>query len=93
MSCVTIVAAMLVTEMHACGVCWFVEWRLFCLFQTLAVTDDTVLEEHNEDPAYTQMHLIDDGGKWILLVNIHAILCLLFKATHQYASYLKATCK
>ncbi|XP_067656839.1 probable JmjC domain-containing histone demethylation protein 2C isoform X2 [Haliotis asinina] len=29
--------------------------------KTLAVTDDTVLEEHNEDPAYTQMHLIDDG--------------------------------
>ncbi|ESO96840.1 hypothetical protein LOTGIDRAFT_159584 [Lottia gigantea] len=27
----------------------------------LAVTDDTVLEEHNEDPALIQMRLIDDG--------------------------------
>lgn len=31
--------------------------------QTLSVTDDTVLEEHNEDPMLIQMHLIDDGGK------------------------------
>ena len=31
--------------------------------QTLSVTDDTVLEEHNEDPTLIQMHLIDDGGK------------------------------
>ncbi|XP_029645559.1 probable JmjC domain-containing histone demethylation protein 2C isoform X3 [Octopus sinensis] len=29
--------------------------------QTLAVTDDTVLEAHNEDPALIQMRLIDDG--------------------------------
>ena len=32
-------------------------------FQTLSVTDDTVLEEHNEDPTLIQMHLIDDGGE------------------------------
>jgi len=32
------------------------------MFQTLSVTDDTVLEEHNEDPTLIQMHLIDDGG-------------------------------
>ncbi|XP_069140597.1 probable JmjC domain-containing histone demethylation protein 2C [Argopecten irradians] len=29
--------------------------------KTLSVTDDTVLEEHNEDPALIQMRLIDDG--------------------------------
>ncbi|XP_041368314.1 lysine-specific demethylase 3B-like isoform X2 [Gigantopelta aegis] len=29
--------------------------------KTLAVTDDTVLEHHNEDPTLTQMRLIDDG--------------------------------
>ncbi|XP_048748291.1 probable JmjC domain-containing histone demethylation protein 2C isoform X3 [Ostrea edulis] len=29
--------------------------------QTLSLTDDTVLEEHNEDPALIQMRLIDDG--------------------------------
>ncbi|KAI0242132.1 putative JmjC domain-containing histone demethylation protein 2C [Lamellibrachia satsuma] len=28
----------------------------------LSVTDDTVLEEHNEDPALVQMKLIGDGG-------------------------------
>ncbi|CAH2014641.1 unnamed protein product [Acanthoscelides obtectus] len=28
----------------------------------LTVTDDTVLEEHNEDPALVQMRLIGDGG-------------------------------
>ena len=38
----------------------------FCLFhQELSVTDDTVLEEHNEDPALVQMRLIGDGGKII----------------------------
>ena len=26
------------------------------------MTDDTVLEEHNEDPALVQMKLIGDGG-------------------------------
>jgi hypothetical protein len=36
---------------------------LFLCLQTLSVTDDTVLEEHNEDPTLIQMHLIDDGGK------------------------------
>ena len=35
------------------------------LFQELSITDDTVLEEHNEDPALLQMRLIGDGGKWI----------------------------
>ena len=39
-------------------------------FQTLAVVDDTVLEEHNEDPTLIQMHLIDDGGN-ILHVLSH----------------------
>ncbi|KAK3095194.1 hypothetical protein FSP39_011276 [Pinctada imbricata] len=29
--------------------------------KTLVVTDDTVLEEHNEDPALIQMRLLDDG--------------------------------
>ncbi|KDR23922.1 putative JmjC domain-containing histone demethylation protein 2C, partial [Zootermopsis nevadensis] len=28
----------------------------------LTVTDDTVLEEHNEDPCIVQMRLIGDGG-------------------------------
>ncbi len=30
------------------------------------MTDDTVLEEHNEDPALVQMKLIGDGGKFSL---------------------------
>lgn len=36
---------------------------LLCL-QTLAVTDDTVLEEHHEDPCLIQMRLLDDGGEF-----------------------------
>lgn len=36
---------------------------IFGLFQDLTVTDDTVLEEHNEDPSLVQMRLIGDGGK------------------------------
>ena len=36
-------------------------------FQELSVTDDTVLEEHNEDPSLVQMKLIGDGGKELLL--------------------------
>ena len=50
--------------------CWFdcmktQTWvnLLIWSFQTLSVTDDTVLEEHNEDPGLIQMRLIDDGGK------------------------------
>ncbi|KAJ3665190.1 hypothetical protein Zmor_000697 [Zophobas morio] len=31
------------------------------VFQDLTVTDDTVLEAHNEDPALVQMRLIGDG--------------------------------
>ena len=29
------------------------------------MTDDTVLEEHNEDPSLVQMRLIGDGGSYI----------------------------
>lgn len=32
-------------------------------FQDLTVTDDTVLEDHNEDPSLVQMRLIGDGGE------------------------------
>jgi hypothetical protein len=32
------------------------------MLQDLTVTDDTVLEEHNEDPCIVQMRLIGDGG-------------------------------
>lgn len=35
--------------------------RIF--FQDLTVTDDTVLEDHNEDPTLVQMRLIGDGGE------------------------------
>jgi hypothetical protein len=31
--------------------------------QELTVVDDTVLEEHNEDPSLVQMKLIGDGGE------------------------------
>lgn len=31
--------------------------------QDLTVTDDTVLEDHNEDPSLVQMRLIGDGGE------------------------------
>jgi hypothetical protein len=33
------------------------------MLQDLTVTDDTVLEEHNEDPCIVQMRLIGDGGR------------------------------
>ncbi|KAK6185777.1 hypothetical protein SNE40_007932 [Patella caerulea] len=36
----------------------------------LAVTDDTVLEEHNEDPALIQMRLIDDGVVDLILRGV-----------------------
>lgn len=42
---------------------------LLFLLQDLTVTDDTVLEEHNEDPALVQMRLIGDGGN-IMINNI-----------------------
>lgn len=43
--------------------------------QTLSLTDDTVLEEHNEDPALIQMRLLDDGGKKIILhFTVHLTL-------------------
>lgn len=45
--------------------------------QTLSLTDDTVLEEHNEDPALIQMRLLDDGGKKIILhFTVHLTLSL-----------------
>lgn len=31
--------------------------------QELTLTDDTVLEEHNEDPTLVQMRLLGDGGR------------------------------
>ena len=37
-----------------------------CFCQIFSLTDDTVLEEHNEDPTLIQMHLIGDGGKYQL---------------------------
>lgn len=32
--------------------------------QELTVTDDTVLEEHSEDPSLVQMRLLGDGGNY-----------------------------
>lgn len=29
------------------------------------MTDDTVLEEHSEDPSLVQMRLLGDGGKYV----------------------------
>lgn len=47
------------------------------MLQTLSLTDDTVLEEHNEDPALIQMRLLDDGGKKIVLCfTVHLTLSL-----------------
>lgn len=40
--------------------------RSFLFLQDLTVTDDTVLEEHNEDPSLVQMRLIGDGGKCMI---------------------------
>lgn len=37
----------------------------YSFLQELTVTDDTVLEEHSEDPALVQMRLLGDGGKVI----------------------------
>lgn len=38
------------------------------LLQDLTVTDDTVLEDHNEDPSLVQMRLIGDGGKLLRII-------------------------
>lgn len=47
------------------------------MLQTLSLTDDTVLEEHNEDPALIQMRLLDDGGKkMVLCFTVHLTLSL-----------------
>lgn len=43
----------------------FYYWWLI-KFQELTLTDDTVLEEHNEDPALVQMRLLGDGGTYLL---------------------------
>ena len=37
---------------------------LVLTLQELSVTDDTVLEVHNEDPSMVQMKLIGDGGRY-----------------------------
>ncbi len=37
--------------------------RLEFSFQEFTLTDDTVLEEHLEDPRLTQMKLLGDGGE------------------------------
>jgi hypothetical protein len=44
--------------------------RTIFFFQDLILTDDTVLEEHNEDPALVQMRLIGDGGESLCLWSI-----------------------
>lgn len=47
------------------------------MLQTLSLTDDTVLEEHNEDPALIQMRLLDDGGKkMVLCFTVHLTLSI-----------------
>ena len=46
-------------------VCEFINIIGFHL-QDLTVTDDTVLEDHNEDPGLVQMRLIGDGGQFII---------------------------
>lgn len=48
------------------------------LLQELSVTDDTVLEAHNEDPGLVQMKLIGDGGEYLC----HFYSCLMF---HTFA--------
>ena len=40
---------------------------LFLLFQEYTLTDDTVLEEHYEDPRLTQMNLL--GGRSGMLIK------------------------
>lgn len=45
-------------------------WAVVC-WQELSVTDDTVLEEHNEDPALVQMKLIGDGGMYLMCACVH----------------------
>lgn len=49
---------------------------IFYYLQELTVTDDTVLEEHSEDPALVQMTLLGDGGesKFILIIYLQYIL-------------------
>lgn len=54
--------------------------------QTLSVTDDTVLEEHNEDPMLIQMHLIDDGGKSRANLSTNNIPRLMPLPTYQVQS-------
>lgn len=51
--------------------------EICCAFQSLTLTDDTVLEEHNEDPALIQMHLIGDGGEYALPCSCTSICSVL----------------
>ena len=39
----------------------------------LTVTDDTVLEDHSEDPCLVQMRLIGDGGKCLFREEVISI--------------------
>lgn len=72
----------------------------FDVFQSLTLTDDTVLEEHNEDPALIQMHLIGDGGKYLLplyctllahLLVLFCDMCLTFSCVSSEVEDLEET--
>ncbi|KAH9630103.1 hypothetical protein HF086_004809, partial [Spodoptera exigua] len=39
----------------------FLDYANLLPYQELTVTDDTVLEEHSEDPSLVQMRLLGDG--------------------------------
>ena len=49
----------------------FVDVFVYFVLQ-LTVTDDTVLEEHNEDPSLIQMNLLGDGGKFTFNITFRA---------------------
>lgn len=47
--------------------------KIMRLLQELTVTDDTVLEGHNEDPTLVQMRLIGDGGMKTLIFLSYSV--------------------
>ena len=56
------------------------------IFQEFTLTDDTVLEEHYEDPRLTQMLLIGDGG------NTPKVIVILFQKFVTYELLLRMLC-
>ena len=71
---------------------WFM---VYAISLQLFVVDDTVLEEHYEDPALVQIRLIGDRGKTIrnrIQYTVHGIRCTVYTKlyTKHYVDHDRA---